>query len=349
MENISTAVGGKMKKGLHFILFYSLLTMTMGTSLFLQASEIYEYEYCNMEPSCGGSFTLGADWLYWRTEESKLEYGAAVTIVNEGDNNLSINSRILQPSFQFENGYRLFAGFTADNDVTICATYNYIPTHTRNNFNSTSMLSMNFATIFNANFPILNALSSNPLNSLNSRWNDTVNYLDLDFSKTFGLCNNFDLVPHLGIRWLWYDQVFKLNGTGVETTLAFNSRLKGTIRGVGLEGGLSATWRLWEGLSLLGNLGGGMLYRRFDNQGILTTTVDAMGSLTIRYKNHLYRGLPMFDALIGVQYLKSFSASVVGLQFGWEQHFIFNTNEFSISGSGNTTMQGLFLGGFVTF
>lgn len=308
----------------------------------LQANGNYSDNRCCAEECCDGTFSVGGDWLYWKTEETQLEYGAAVTGVT-GDADPVISAKVLQPNFKYDSGFRLFADYvTCDKLWKLSAIYTHVPANAKNNFSDTSMMGLSFASIFNMNFPIFSAIANAPLDSLNSKWNSDVNYFDFDVSRAYTLCDSLQVTPHIGLRGLWSTQTLRLNGTSGDD-LAFQSKLHQSLGSIGLEGGVKAAWQLYEGLSLVGDIGGSVLYSRSRNNGSLTaTTTD--GSLSILFKNNSNKGIPMFDAFVGLQYETCLCDYTLKAVVGWEQHIIYGLNNFSLSSSGNMTLQGLTLG-----
>lgn len=304
------------------------------------------------ENVCRGTFSIGADWLYWKSEEARLDYASAVT-TREGDGTLDINAKVLRPKFKYDNGYRIFADYTTPDRLwKISAIYSHIPSHARNDFNSGStmgMMSMTFISIFNVNFPVLSAISEVELESINSKWKSSINYFDLDLSRCFQVCDYLEITPHIGARGLWMDQSFNLRGTG--EGLLFSSRLKGKLSSYGLEGGIIGTWKILERLYLIGNLGGSILYSNSHISGTLNGNIEGEFPQTIgiSFRDKQHRGLPTFDAFIGLKYISCFSNHNFDIHVGWEHHIIFNTNQFSLAGSDNTTLQGLTVGGSIAF
>lgn len=333
-----------MKKLISFLFTAAVLTINT-----IQAYEEVDY-YPQQDCGCAwGTFSVGAEYLYWKTEESKLQYGAAVSGTMIGAD-LIIESRVLKPKFQYDSGYRIFADYTTCDCLwQFSAAYTHMPTHASNHF-ATSMVSMNFASIFNVNFPILSIISSTALEETNSKWSADTNYVDLDCARTFVICHGLEITPHIGARILWMDQTFRLNGSSVEE-LTFNTKLTGELCAGGLQGGLNAAWRFFDNFSIIGNVGGAVLYANFHNHGRLEglSISEVESSIDIKYKDNNRKGIPMFDAFIGLQYENCFDQFAINIHAGWEEHIIFSTNEFSISDSGNTTLQGLTVGGSVSF
>lgn len=303
---------------------------------------------CFTNECCSGTFSVGGDWLYWKSEEAHLEYAAIVDISGTAEEQI-ISSKVQRPKFTYDNGYRIFADYvTCDQVWKIRAAYTHVPTSAKNSFDATSTVSMNFANIFKSNFPIFTAISDATFQQLDSKWNSALNYFDFDISRQISVCDSFQFMPHIGLRGLWLDQTFRLNGIA-EEVLFFNSKLSEKIGAFGLEGGIKAIWNIWKGFSIVADVGGSVLYARFKNSGILVAEGFIITATAIEYATKVTNGIAMFDAFIGLQYETNVSNFGINVRAGWEEHIIFNSNQFSLSTSGNMTLQGLTLGGAISF
>lgn len=309
-----------------------------------------DYECCNFECCEYGTFSLGADWLYWRTEETQLNYGAEVT----GDLTpaLTITSTVLRPKFEYSSGFRVLTDWTTPNKCwTFNGAFTHMPAQARNNVSDLGMSGFSFGQLFQVSFPILTAISSAMYTDLSSNWTSDINYFDLNAQRTYRVWKTLDISPYIGVRGLWICQKLKLAGTGVAPDLSavvFTSTLRGRIAVGGVEGGFKSSWEVLPGLSLLANVGGSLAYGYFDNTGTLNVVNDSLPA-NISYQDKPYKSLPMFDAFIGARYLVCVQGWGFDIHAGWEQHLIYETNDYSLNGSGAITMQGLTLGAGVHF
>jgi hypothetical protein len=101
--------GGKMmRKWIHIL---GLLSALGFSSQNLYAN--YDYGR-DCDDCCQGSnqghFVLGGDWLYWKTEQTKLNYGTAFTLDVTGTEVRS-REKVLKPQFHYESGYRFFVDY----------------------------------------------------------------------------------------------------------------------------------------------------------------------------------------------------------------------------------------------
>lgn len=303
---------------------------------------------------CGwGDLTIGGDWLYWKTEQARMEFGANVTLIPDGQNQ-TITSEVLRPDFEYKSGFRVYAAYeTCDKDWIIQAAVTHVPSHASKFLNDAeTAITTDFIQIFAQNFPILTAIQGGLYETAGAEWDVTVNYFDFDVMRNICLCDTFKLQPHLGLRALWSNQTFEITGDGITQDtgdpISFVSTLKERITGFGVEGGLWGDWQLCGGFSIIGHIGGSVLYSKLTNTGNLLAQQNT-SETTISYKDVTHRAIPTGDTFIGLHYTKCICKRVIDLYIGWEQHLIFDTNQFSLGGGADMSLQGLTLGGSFTF
>lgn len=295
-----------------------------------------------------GAFFLGADWLYWKTNQSNLTFGSSVT-VSGGIDNIDLDNVVLKPKFEYNNGYRINLGYeTTDCEWKIQASYTYLPTSARRSaFGNTDTPNPSFITLFTPNFAIFSTLAGVPFEDIGTVWKEKLNYADIDVSRTIWCCDTLQIRPHLGLRCLWSKQSFSLNADGI-TGVNLTSRFREKLTGVGVQGGIYGNWNVFDGLSLLGNIGGALLYSSISNDTSVSIVIADSSTTTAAYKDRNYQATPMIDGFLGIGYEKHLCNKLVNFYLGWESHLIFNTNHFS-SGVSMMTLQGLTIGGGVGF
>jgi len=314
-----------------------------------QSTNNHGYEWdsnsCCYEQNNCGTFEVGADWLYWKAEEGQMEFGANVTTADGGS---TISSTVLRPKFKETSGYRVFANYeTPDNAWNFGAIYSHLPSNTNLSVNDNLTVALDAIVIFNPNFPIFSAISSAAFDSVDAHWDLDVDYADLDLSRTFTLCESLQICPNIGLRGFWLHQTFDLDGAG--TTISFTSSLKGKVEAYGLKGGLTGIGKLGYGFSIVGHVGGSLLYARLHNSGELTGVVPGSPDTHISYRDTMHKAMPTIDSSIGIHYTHMLWNKKIDLHACWENHIVFGTNAFAIGAGANLTMQGLTLGGSVDF
>lgn len=334
------------------IFFQLLLLTTVSTTVPLFSQSFWGNNYS--QKCCNNSrFEVGAEWLYWKVEQDQTVFGADVTItpfvVSQQDTIPSITSRILRPDFKYSSGYRIFADYiTPCNNWDIGVSYTHIGSKaTVAAYNDPLLIDTNFVSIFAQNFPLLTPLGGMSFSSATARWDAPIDYIDIDISRTFRCNSMFAITPHIGIRGLWIDEDFTI--AGFSPTSSFETVMREKIEGFGIEGGLNATLTFGSGFSLCADLGGSLLYSRFRNIGDAAVFAAGVPVSVVSYSDTIYNAVTTIDSFIGIAYDIDFCSAALNLKAGWEQHVLFNVSQFTFAGSGNLTMQGLTLGGSISF
>lgn len=308
---------------------------------------------CNF--NCPGTFSVGADWLYWKGDESGLIYGAEVDVVAPTIDTIDVTSQALQPNFEYSSGFRINIDYlTQQKDWTFSGSYTHMPLRGVNDLNLSGMSSFDFASLFNVNFPLLSILEGALLTDLNSHWNADINYFDLTAARTFTVCQWLDVSPFIGIRGFWMNQTFELDGVGqaelIVGDVAFDSSMKSNFGVGGLEGGLTSSLKLGYGFSIDALFGASLLYGPSNDKGNLEIVIDDDAENFFSFKNSRNITVASVDTFIGLTYAACAMCVDFDIHAGWEHHVIYGTNNFSFNGAGNyTTLQGLTLGANVRF
>lgn len=304
-------------------------------------AEVYNDTSC-----CGcGSFEVGADWIYWKAFQDNLEYALAAS-----GSPTRPQLTALAPNFKANSGFRVFADYIlCDNSWKIGAIYTRLHAKANNNANLASTITtLNIIT-----FPIFTVVpTGNTFSSLNSSWTDDVNYFDLDIAREFCLCPCLAITPHMGLRGVWLRQKFNIDGRIIAPegrSGAFTSRFSEHFDGYGVEGGLHGHLRIGCGFSLVGHVGGSLLYARIKtNESV--TFFSAPGVVTNpTLHREIFHVSPMLDTFIGLEYQRNCWCYPVDLHLGWEQHIIIDSSHLSQLQYADLSLQGLTLGASVRF
>ena len=310
--------------------------MLTGSALLsggLQANQYYMNDMgvdeFYVSDNCCKQFNANIDFLWWqlRQTEGFGSSGVSNSLVSDG---LSSDSSFLtdeittistskthHPHLNYDPGVRLGLHY---NDECSCLDIGLIWTHFYTNAHS-HLSAGPGETIF----------VGGGLEALSNHFRVQLDYVDLDFSRKICLLPCFSITPHVGLRGLWLEMHSKSHGTaGIPfgtTNQNFHFREKLNDWGIGIEGGLWMQWSMECGLSLLGHVGGSVLWynERFTNS-TQTSTTAAGGALLSnaisKFKTTTRTGTPTFEYFLGVQY--EFDLCGYDLQFiaGWEQFFI---------------------------
>lgn len=316
--------------------------------LFLLQKFLFSYEsdmdYRYQESYTFGTFTVGADWLYWKTTQTEFDFGNKITRTGSLSEEY-FNSRALKPKFNYSSGFKIYGYYTTNDDsLKFSISYSHIPSHAKKNGDG-NLAEIEFDSLFSSDSSILS--SSLLFSNFRSKWFSSVNICDLDIEKRFCLCDCIEMMPHLGVRFFGLSQIFKLKSSF--DSAFFKSKFRGQISALGIEGGVTGSWQIFEQLSLVAHIGGAVMYAFSHNHARLEAFSFYEGSDEIKHKKEYQFGIPMFDAFIGLTYFNTFFCYDVNFHLGWEEHIIFDTNKLFSHRSGNTNLHGLTLGGEISF
>lgn len=330
--------------------FTALLLTTLMLSQGIYADCIDSENDCCDVPSCGwGSFEVGGEWLYWKADQDGMNYASHNTAVVEQDGVLDSKRSPIRPKFTEKSGYRLFASYeTVDTNWKVSAIFTHAPSSASSSSSSPFPVTADdYIQVLPVNFALLNSLVISSFSDVHTQWDLDLNYFDLDLQWNFSICQNLEIAPHIGFRGLWIDQKFHWNGIdSTGSTSRGVAKLK--VDGYGVEGGLFGRWNVGYGVSIIGNVGGSLLYSKVNSHGVLHYSISDFQA-NDGYKDTVHRATPTFDTFIGVQYNKLLCNYDIGVRLGWENHVFFDVNQFSLNKTQNLTMQGLTLGGSVGF
>ena len=298
-----------------------------------------------------GEFEVGAEWLYWQDFQDNMAYATEVQQIT--GEHLTINSKALSPPFKLSNGCRVFACYTPNEKPwTINAQLTHFSTQ---NSKNTGINLENFNADFivlNANsFPIFTLFDQFQIHfaNLDSQWSSNLNYADIDFIYPFYPRLGCVLSPHFGLRGSWMKQSLNLQGfspQGDEDGFHITSRFKEKYWGIGVEGGLNASFNLGCGFSIVGAINGALLYARIGMTQVLE--FDISDFTTVNVDETIKHLTPWVDGFIGINYEGCMGCFLFNLHAGWEQHVLMNANLFPLFSS-NYNLQGLTLGGSLLF
>ena len=137
----------------------------------------------------------------------------------------------------------------------------------------------------------------------------------------------------------------------VQSNLLAKGRFKEQFQGYGAEGGLWGDWQIGYGFSVIGHIGGSVLYTKTKiHERITQLPIDSQSvseENSVHERSRIYSGTPTIDYFIGLQYVDCICDMHVSAKAGWEQQILFNANQFATTG--NLATQGLTLGLDVAF
>lgn len=260
-----------------------------------------------------GAFDVGADWLYWEVEQDFFR---------------------VKEECKFSNGIRIYADYKA---INYCWKWkaSYTSLHSERKDTRCEL----FKPIY---FNLLSCFGITAPSSLKSTFD--IDYVDLDFSKDFFLSENFILQPHLGLRGQWLKK--KITTVGANE-LPLVSTLTGKLYGGGVEGGLLGIWNVGCNFSMIGDLGGSLVYAYSGSKNSVKLNESIKSHFLCSDASH--KLLPSLDTFLGLNYFQYFFHKSLNMRAGWETRVIFKANFFSKIERENLFLQGLTFGSSIGF
>ena len=339
-----------MKK--HSYITGALSTLLLGASaLSAQPCSPNWNNSCCDWSFCDGKVSVGADWLYWQTEQSNMEFFYVNDTVGTTDAFVSNDYSAIDLNRNFESGFRVNVGYELpSNGWQFNVVYTNMPAHaTASSGTLESTQSIFASSLLPSDSTTVPTVALSPT-AVRAKWDTNINNIDADVGYTLAFGECFRLRPHVGFRATWLDQKYSYNldNEAAQTATQFTTagKLSEKLNGYGVEGGLFANWNIGCGFSLVGHVGGSLLYSK-----ITVTQTKTVGNVALATnvaflgKSDTFRiGTPSLDYFVGLEYLSNFCETDLCAYLGWEQHVLFDVNQLFDYASGNLYTQGLTLG-----
>ena len=341
-------------------LMYKVLGLTlcsMAAPLAADSCNNWSNNCCEWS-MCDGRFTVGADWLYWKTQ-SDFNVGSVISYEQAPNDPYTevAYSDTKRLDFQYDSGFRVYAGYELPCDCwDIGVSYVYLPsTSKKYNFVSASPFD-EFGDEFATSLTDLQEISFGErdedvfFDDFAAKWDSNINWIDVDLGRTICLGECFKLRPHAGFRAAWMDQSYRTVGVvrseGENEDTIYANKLKQKFNGYGIQGGIWGDWEIGCGFSFLGHFGGSLLASKYKITEDSLIIVE--GSPDTFYpgqgRDSFWTATPTVDYFLGLRYADCFCDMIVSAHVGWEQHLFFNLNRLDGHCNGNLSTQGLTLG-----
>lgn len=320
------------------------------------ANNCQNWNNCCEWSMCDGRFTVGADWLYWKTQTDH-SLGTEVSFeeftgYEQGEASYGRSKNL---NFQYDSGFRVYAAYELPCDCwDVGVSYVYLPSSAKtNSFTSDDPFSDN-GSVFVTDITTLQQITGDfpqqqEFDAYAAKWTSNINWIDVDLGRTICLGECFKLRPHAGFRAAWMDQSVRtaaaiLNEGENEDTL-FVSRIKQKFSGYGVQGGIWGDWEIGCGLSIAGHFGGSLLASKFriNEQSVTIVEGDPTAFYPAQGRDSFWTATPTVDYFLGLRYEDCLCDMVFSAHIGWESHLFFNLDRLN-GCSGNLSTQGLTLG-----
>lgn len=280
----------------------------------LPASKPFSYESMADDNACypclgkdapSGHVYFTADWLFWRTRESSMEF------VVQGASSSSItpfpHSATSKCNFDLTSGFR--SGFGV-----------HLPTDGWDIYvNYTDFRPKASKSVDGSLFPLLLFHPPSLAASAHAEWKITFQTLDIEIGRAHFIGKTLSLRPFLGMTGAWIDQKTRVD-YDVDTLSTRND-----FKGAGPRLGIGSNWHLSESLSLFGNGAFVLGVGHFD----LKNLQSQAGVETIHLVSDLNLISPTLSFIAGLSWDRNFQrdARHVGLSAGFETQYWWGQNQ----------------------
>ena len=245
----------------------------------------------------GGLFVRG-DFLYWRADEEGLEYGLSETI-NASDPKIS--TRVISPKVRWNPAFRVGIGYTFESQDfwDLAALWTHFDTK-QNDSKSGTVLPWWGSTLL-----------GNVTTHAHAEWKLNYNTYDLDLGRNYFIARTVSMHPFVGLRGATIHQDYHASYRALQPLAASTSfKAKTHFWGVGAHIGSGLQWRMNSCLSLVGNLGGSLLYGDFRIREKYNAFIPINNVITqtipLTLNQHITTGSFNVEALIGFQWERFF-------------------------------------------
>jgi len=177
--------------------------------------------------------------------------------------------------------------------------------------------------------------------AIEAKWKLQLDLVDLELGRDFYTSRYLTLRPFIGARGAWVKEEFDVDYSGGSFTQVGSTNstrisllddvdMKSDFSGAGVRIGLNSDWKFCDGWSFYGNTAFSLLYGNFHvtQQEFLGDQDQANSSVILNMDNHFRASQAMLDLALGLRYDWDCSCYHVGAYVGWEQHILFDQNQF---------------------
>lgn len=302
----------------------------------------------------GYNLFLTGDLLYWKGEENGLTYALKSDVPN--GNLLSGKTDFKDPDFEWDIGFRIGLGYNIPHDNwDLYANWTHFNTGAHGSVNAERDDQL---------FPVW-ALPAGPLNThaisrAKSFWKLSLNTLDVELGKEYYVGKSLSLRPHLDLRTAWIDQHFTVDYENPPNHFEDQVSMKNDYWGIGPRLGLNLQWWLSKSFSIEGGGAVSLVYGDFSIHQREEVKKAPDDGIHLRHHLHITRAMTDLGLFIAWDHMFFHNQFHLGVKLGWEQHIIFEQNQFFrfldpyfqgsiVSNQGDLTLQGWTFAGRIDF
>lgn len=299
--------------------------------------------------TCDGDWQIAISGFYWKPHMDGLEYAVRNSVrdtLNLSDGTRETNNLVKaeyeSPHFDWDFGFKVGLAFN-----TTCDGWDLGATWTRFHGSGSSHVEAeeddNQSLIFLWS-AFLSVDTRDTAEDITTSWNPDIDLIDISLGRQAWHSPRFSLRPFIGLRIGLIDQNYAImhkggafdfqNGVGVSGPAISNEvDMDLDFKGVGVRGGLDASWFWGCGFSLFGEVSPSIVYGRFDlnhNERNRLTAAPFSKQPILSAKDSFRASRAMLDLALGIKWFGLFCDCKygIGASLAWEQHSFFHFNQF---------------------
>lgn len=302
----------------------------------------------------GYNLFITGDFLYWKATENGLTF--AVEADHHSGDFLSGKLKLIDPSFRWDCGFRLGAGFNIPHgqwDIYVNWTRLLTGAHKHVRASADGGLLPVWA------FPA-GQLNIGLVSEAKAFWKLHLNIIDVELGKEFYVGKKLSLRPHLDVRTVFVNQHYTVDYNGINPTIFDQIKIRGNYWGVGPRAGIDMQWNIWKGFSIYGNADISLVYGEFNIHEKEEAPSLPDNQLSFREEMHMARAISGLGIFLGWDHMFGHDEYHFGILAGWEQLMFFEQNQFFrfldpfyqgsiVSNQGDLMLQGLTISARIDF
>lgn len=282
----------------------------------------------------GQGWCFNADVLYWHAKVGGTEYAYSK---QGSQTDFPVNGRSKDIDFDWDWGLRVGLGYNFQHDGwDLSAQYTYFDTNGSNSaqagMNSALIPLRGSATITNGDGKGQDFLFCS---TAKSQYGLDFQSLDVQLGRAYYVSSKLSFRPAWGLKSAWIDQNQKTRYTGGTASASAMGLGATTVHikdendfwGLGPCVGVDSRWHLGNGFSLLGNVGGALLFGHFDVKHKEHWSNHSDAKIDLTANRHAFA--PNMQMQLGLHYDKYINDSKqhIGIGLGFEANYWWRQNQ----------------------
>lgn len=321
-------------------------------------------------PNHDYDIVLDAEFLYWYSNVTNLDYATKLTLTSQGDS-VTPTAATLRPDrlysvdTEWDPGCRLGLGVVTNHDgwdLYLDWTYMYNSATSSKSVSPFVIGSFSDDTdnplgteVLSTPWGLTQSENNRLFTHVGAKWSILFHQFDLELGRNFWIAKTLTLRPYVGLRGHWSRMHLNVHSTYADNPdpnaqagsgyLGVNqtNNMKQKLWSVGLLTGVDSAWHMTNGFSIFAQGDVSLTYGQFDNrqrdrhfrfdQNGVRRDLDS----TIHHDDDDYALLTTVDLALGIRYETTLYDDAFRFLFdlGWENHIWLDFNHFVRNSTGN--------------